>query len=117
MAGAVHRRHHAPVQYTCGVRSRNVVLDGLNLVASFGRLHWNEIGAWLVESGRFLMQPVGWLTGRERSDSFVLDDTRPGLAECAMLITSIRQKLVRRRHVQLARRGSERCSRSVEIGL
>ncbi|MBI2715673.1 MAG: hypothetical protein HYX37_14665 [Rhizobiales bacterium] len=103
----VHRRHHAPVQYTCGVRSRNVVLDGLNLVESLGRLHWNEIGAWLVESGRFLMQPVGWLTGRERSDSFVLDDMRPGFAECAMLLTSMRQKLVRSRHAQLARRRSE----------
>ena len=80
---------------------------GFNLIASLRRLHRNEIGAWLAESGRFLMQPIGWLTGCERSDSFVLDDMRPGFAECAILLTSMRQKLVRSRHAQLARRRSE----------
>ncbi len=107
----VHHRHNAPVQYAYGVRSRNLVLDGLNLVASVRRLHRKDIGAWLNELGRFLMQPIGWLTGRERSDSFVLDDMRPGFAECVMLLNNMRQKMVRSRHAHLTRRRSEREAR------
>jgi predicted ATP-grasp superfamily ATP-dependent carboligase len=99
--------HHPPVQYAHGVRSRNVVLDGLNLVASLRGLHWNEIGDWVVELGRFLMQPIGWLTGRERSDSFVLDDMRPAFAECAVLLRDIRYKFARRCKDHLGRRRSE----------
>ncbi len=103
----VHQRRHAPVQYAFGTRSRNIVLDGLNLVKSICRIRRNEIGAWLAECARFLLQPVGWLTGRERSDSFVLDDLRPAFAECVALMKNISQKVTRSRNDHLARRSSE----------
>lgn len=103
----VHQRHHAQAPYVCGVRSRNVALDGLNLMTSLRRLHRNEIVAWLTELGLFLMQPFSLLTGGERSDSFVLDDLRPGFEECAQLVKSARQKFARNRNTMLARRHSE----------
>ena len=105
----VHNRYQAPVAYRVGVRSRNVVLDGLNLLASLRRLRRNGIGGWLVEVGQFIAQPVGWLTRRERSDSFVIDDLRPAFAECAQLIMSLRHKLSRGRGA-LARRRSEQAA-------
>jgi predicted ATP-grasp superfamily ATP-dependent carboligase len=102
----VHKRHHTPMPYRYGVRSRNVALDGLNLLASLRRLRGNKCGTWLGEIGQFITQPASWLTGRERSDSFVIDDLRPAFAECAQLIMSLHRRHLRGRGV-LARRRSE----------
>jgi predicted ATP-grasp superfamily ATP-dependent carboligase len=93
----VHGRRPAAVSYAGGIRSRNAVLDGMNLLASLRRIGWRDLPAWLVEMGRFLLQPLSWLTGRERSDAFVSDDPRPGFAECALLARSVRDKIVRSR--------------------
>ncbi|HET7680851.1 MAG TPA: ATP-grasp domain-containing protein [Xanthobacteraceae bacterium] len=108
----VHDRRHAPVQYPSGVRSRNAVLDGMNLFKSIGRLGSKDIGSWISEFGKFLLQPLFWLTGRERSDSFVRDDLRPAFAECAMLAKSIKEKVVRAQNVAIRRRRSERATKS-----
>ena len=72
-----------------------LMLDGRNLLSSVRRLHSKQIGAWLAETGIFLLQPFGWLTGRERSDSFVRDDVVPGFAECAVLLKTVWPKLAR----------------------
>jgi predicted ATP-grasp superfamily ATP-dependent carboligase len=104
----VHQTQHPPVQYAVGVRSRNLVLDGFNLFVSIGRLSWGEIGTWIADFGDFLTQPLRWLSGRERSDSFVRDDLRPALWECAILFKSLGQKLTRNRNPQPSRRRSEK---------
>lgn len=100
----VDEHHHAPVRYALGVRSRNIVLDGLNLFTSIRRI---KFGVWLGGLASFLLQPIGWVSGRERSDSFVLDDLRPAIAECAMLLKNVGQKLKRGRNERLARRRGE----------
>lgn len=100
----VHERRHKPVSYAAGVRSRNTVLDAFNLLANLRRLRRGQFGDWVKEFGLFLAQPVGWLTRRERSDTFVLDDLRPALWECATLGKSLAQKRDRDRVRELNRR-------------
>ncbi len=104
----VHERTHAPVQYTVGVTSRNLVLDGFNLVAGFRRLRSEQVGAWIADLGNFVTQPIRWIRGRERSDTFVSDDLRPALWECAVLLRSLIHKRTRNRNPQLNRRRSEK---------
>jgi predicted ATP-grasp superfamily ATP-dependent carboligase len=106
----VHRVHHAPVEYAAGIRSRNLVLDGLNLISSVRHLHGGGFGTWLSDLGDFLTQPLRWLSGRERSDSFVSDDLRPALWECVTLLNSVSQKLTRNRHLKPTRRRSEQAA-------
>lgn len=73
-----------PVDYAAGVRSRNLVLDAHNLLSSARPLR--SIGpGFLAGAGDFLLQPLRWITGQERCDSFVADDPRPGFAELASL--------------------------------
>ena len=105
-----HRTQHAPVQYPAGVRSRNFVLDGFNLFATVRDLRWNQTGTWIAALGDFLTQPIRWLSGRERSDSFVRDDLSPALWECATLAKSLSQKLTRNRNPELNRRRSEQAA-------
>jgi predicted ATP-grasp superfamily ATP-dependent carboligase len=108
----VHDRRHERVQYPSGIRSRNAVLDGMNLFKSIGRLGSKDIGNWISEFGKFLLQPLFWLTGRERSDTFVRDDLRPAFAECAMLARSIKERIARAQNIALRRRRSERTAKS-----
>lgn len=95
---------HPRVAYEPGIRSRNFFLDGLNLLRR--ARHLAAGGAWLKDVGDFLAQPAGWLTGRERSDSFVLDDLKPGLWECATFAGAIARKFARR-HAAPARREAD----------
>ena len=104
----VHGTRHPSVSYAAGIRARNLVLDGFNLFAGIRRLGTGEAGAWLAELGDFLMQPVRWASGTERSDSFVGDDLRPALWECAVLLQSLGQKLTRHRNPEPNRRRSEK---------
>ena len=104
----VHQTQHVPVQYPIGIRSRNLVLDGFNLFAGVRHLRRSEIGTWVAGLGDFLTQPIRWLSGRERSDSFVSDDLRPALWECALLFKSVGQKLTRNRNPEPNRRRSEK---------
>lgn len=104
----VHGVQHPPVAYPAGVRSRNVMLDGLNLLAGARRLHGRrEVAAWIAEFGDFLAQPARWLSGRERSDSFVGDDLSPALWECGILAQSLAHKLTRHRNPRPGRRRGE----------
>lgn len=102
-----HGTQHASFRYREGIRARNLLLDGFNLFERVRRLRRNQIGTWLADLGSFFMQPVGWMTGSERSDSFVIDDMRPGLWECLTLVRSIGQKLSRIRNPEPNRRRSE----------
>lgn len=104
----VHRTRHAPIDYPAGIRARNLLLDGFNLLASARTLRQEAIGAWMSHLGDFLTQPVRWLTGRERSDTFVMDDPWPGLWECVTLPRNIGQKLTRGRNSKPNRRYSDR---------
>lgn len=106
----VHRVHHAPVEYAAGIRSRNLILDGLNLISSARHLHRDGFGTWLGDLGDFLTQPIRWLSGRERSDSFVRDDLRPALWECLTLLSSVSQKLARNQNPKPNRRRSEQAA-------
>jgi predicted ATP-grasp superfamily ATP-dependent carboligase len=106
----VHQRQHPPVQYRVGVRARNLVLDGFNLFAGLRYLQRGQIGAWCADVGDFLVQPIRWMTGQERSDSFVSDDLRPALWECAVLFQSLREKRQRNGKLQLNRRRSEQAA-------
>jgi hypothetical protein len=89
----VHQVHHAPVEYPAGIRSRNFVLDGFNLISSVRYLQRGEGPTWFGDVGDFLTQPIRWVSGRERSDSFVGDDLRPALWECADLLLNVGRKL------------------------
>ena len=104
----VHEKQHAAAGYAEGIRARNLILDGFNLVAGVRRLHWDQAGAWIADLGDFLTQPIRWLTGSERSDTFVVDDVRPGFWECLTLIRSIGQKITRTRNPEPKRRRTER---------
>jgi predicted ATP-grasp superfamily ATP-dependent carboligase len=106
----VERRRAAQVEYPVGIRSRNVVLDGLNLFASLRRLRPGQWGSWLAELGRFLAQPAYWLGGSEKSDTFVSDDLRPAFWECATLLKSVLQKRERAQSAFLRRRDSEQAA-------
>jgi predicted ATP-grasp superfamily ATP-dependent carboligase len=106
----VHQAQHPPVQYRVGVRARNLVLDAFNLFAAIRYLRRGHIGAWFADVGDFLAQPIRWVTGQERSDSFVSDDLRPAFWECATLLQSLREKLQRNRTPQLNRRRNERAA-------
>jgi predicted ATP-grasp superfamily ATP-dependent carboligase len=106
----VHQVRHAPVPYAVGVRSRNLVLDGFNLFSSLRHLRRGEFVTWLADLGDFLTQPIRWVTGLERSDSFVTDDLRPALWECATLLRSVGQKMTRNKATELNRRRSEQAA-------
>lgn len=110
----VHQIQHAPVRYQVGVRSRNLMLDGFNLFSGIRNLRWGQFGTWIADLGDFLTQPIRWFSGRERSDSFVSDDLRPALWECAILLRSLSQKLTRNRNPQPNRRRSEK-ARAFEV--
>jgi hypothetical protein len=73
----VHGEEHAPREYRNGIRSRNLVLDGFNLIGEARRGRVN-----LATIANYLGQPFGWISGRERSDSFVRDDLKPAFWEC-----------------------------------
>jgi predicted ATP-grasp superfamily ATP-dependent carboligase len=68
--------------YEVGVRSRNFLLDGYNLLKRLRQIRPANVIPWLVDAGDFCLQPLRWLTGKERSDTFVADDIRPALWEC-----------------------------------
>ena len=103
----VDGKEHPPVDYPVGVRSRNFVLDGHNIVSSLRHLDRAGPLALLKDVGDFLLQPVGLLTGRETSDSFVADDFMPGFAELASLAGSLSNKRTRAAGVIPQRRLSD----------
>jgi predicted ATP-grasp superfamily ATP-dependent carboligase len=70
----------APQQkFRIGLRSRNFLLDGLNILRHFGRE--KSVGTLIRDIGDFALQPVRWVFGRETSDGFAMDDLKPGFSE------------------------------------
>ena len=112
-----HRQRRAPISYTPGIKSRNFVLDGLNLLIAI-RDRKRRLAFVAKECGLFLTQPLRWLTGSERSDTFVLDDFMPAVWELAGLVRSVRQKKARSGNAALKRRRSEGAtlSESANVG-
>ena len=78
-----------PVAYRAGVRSRNVLLDGFNLLNATRRRRLGGIKAVVAAWADFLAQPFWLMTGHEYSDSFTLDDPAPGFAEIMTLLKRI----------------------------
>ena len=90
---AVNGKVRARAGYSAGIRSRNLALDGLELLARLQRMRARELAGWAGDVVGFLSQPLRWLTGSERSDSFVGDDLKPAFAEIAGLLRHARRKL------------------------
>lgn len=80
-----------PVTYRAGVRSRNTVLDGFNILRSLS--HGRPFGNFLADVAVFVLQPVWWLIGREKNDSFVADDLLPGMIELVRLPRDMLRKV------------------------
>ena len=76
------------VNYSAGIMARNFALDGRNLLADAPKLRAPEFGRWLSDVADFLTQPMRWLAGTERSDTFVKDDFMPAFLECVRLVRS-----------------------------
>ena len=85
-----HRQREEP-SYALGIRSRNFMMDGKNLVKNLKQTRAAGIVAWLLDVGDFALQPLRWLSGRERSDSFVGDDLAPAFAEFGLLFTKLKK--------------------------
>jgi predicted ATP-grasp superfamily ATP-dependent carboligase len=103
----VHQQVHPQAPYREGVMSRNITLDALNLISSLRRRSRGGFGSWLRAAGGFVTQPVRWATGKECSDSFVLDDLRPAFSEFAQLAAILREKRHRDRVGKPRRRRNE----------
>lgn len=93
----VHGARHPQADYSAQIRSRNFVLDALNLLAGLRDLRKGGIGPWLAGLGDFLWQPLRWPSGRERSDSFVADDLGPAFWQFALLLKRLPRELSRGR--------------------
>jgi hypothetical protein len=88
---------HPPARtYPSGRRSRNLVLDGNNLVSSFRRAGLAGTPEFVRGLLNFLMHPFLCLSGREASDSFAADDPLPGVFECLTLVPELRRKIAAR---------------------
>lgn len=83
---------HPPVNYRVGMRSRNFMLDGLNLSSQIANAKIRDIPATMLDIGDFAIQPLRWITRAETSDSFVSDDLAPALAEFINLPKELRRK-------------------------
>jgi predicted ATP-grasp superfamily ATP-dependent carboligase len=103
----VHGNVHPPVSYPAGIRARNLVLDGANLFSSVRRLSSGELARRLNDIADFVSQPWRWMTGRERSDTFVRDDLKPALWECLTLYRTLAEKRRRSRSLHPNRRRPE----------
>lgn len=67
--------------YRSGVRSRNLLLDAFNLVKAMRGMTPARLLPWCADAADFMLQPLRWISGSERSDSIVADDLRPALQE------------------------------------
>ncbi len=79
----VEGRRPAARPYRAGVRSRNLLLDGFNIVKALHGMTPSRLLPWCADAAGFLLQPLRWITGTERSDSIVSDDIHPALQEFA----------------------------------
>lgn len=94
---------HPEPPYRVGLRARNFLRDLNAIVMTFGAgvAYWPRA---LLRLGGFLCQPIGWLLGRERSDTFARDDLRPAFAQLLMAGTTATNRAHRRANPKLERR-------------
>lgn len=75
--------------YAIGVRSRNILLDANNLI----RQHRQSGVRGFVELCRdvfdFITQPLRWITGREKTDSFSFADMAPACREVSAAMQQV----------------------------
>jgi hypothetical protein len=98
------------IQYQAGIRVRNLLLDGFNLIKRLRHLPARRFGSWIVGLGDYLTQPIRWLSGAERSDTFVLHDIRPGFQELIKLGQNSGNMLTRTWNPKPRRRRSEQAA-------
>lgn len=84
----VHGKSGPEQTYAIGVRSRNILLDANNLLQQFRRGGFSGLGNWCRDMFDFITQPVRWIAGLEKADSFRFDDMAPVYGE---IIAAIRQ--------------------------
>lgn len=89
--------------YSIDLRGRNFLRDlhAIAMTVRSGPRHWPRA---LLRLGGFFLQPLGWLTGRERSDTLALDDLRPGIAQLLLAPRIAANRARRRAHSDLERR-------------
>jgi predicted ATP-grasp superfamily ATP-dependent carboligase len=78
-------KRHPPITYKPGIRSRNITLDGFNLLKMIPRLRGSTVLPWMGGLADYAVQPLRWIANREFNDSFARDDMRPGFAEIAWI--------------------------------
>ena len=99
-----------PVLYRAGIRSRNTLLDGFNLLKASRQRRFKSLGAGLAAWADYFAQPIWWALGREHSDSFTLDDPVPGFVE----IWDLFKRLARPNMHEPDRRPSDRSATSAQ---
>jgi predicted ATP-grasp superfamily ATP-dependent carboligase len=95
----VHNIQHAQVEYPSGIVGRNFALDGRNLLSGVRDLRPANLSSWIHDVSNFLTQPARWLTGKERSDSFAVDDLSPAVWECVTLAQALGKRIGRKREL------------------
>lgn len=78
--------------YALGMRSRNLILDGKNVLTSAYGSGVSGIPTFFSGLISYLAHPFLCLAGREVSDSFAADDPMPGLAEFADLAPELMRR-------------------------
>ncbi len=77
----VHDRVPPTFHYADSVRSRNVLLDANNLLKQLIRQGRHGIFNWTLDVVDFCVQPLRWITGKEKPDTIDIDDPIPALKE------------------------------------
>jgi len=108
----VEGRNHEAIDYRVGVRSRNVVLDARNLIANLVANGIGNRASALRDIADFCLMPFYLMTGRERSDSIVLDDPLPAVQEILDIVKNIRNNRFRQSQNELNRRATDRIAAS-----
>ena len=78
--------------YRIGVRGRNALINAYDILL---RTSEEGAGSALRTAGslaNFAFQPVGWITGKEFSDTFVWDDVEPGFRELLAIPSLVRRR-------------------------
>ncbi len=88
----VEGKTHTEQNYALGVRSRNILLDANNLLKRLRRNGMTSLGQWVIDAAEFASQPVHWIRGKEKTDSFALDDVSPAVEELMSLFMPNRER-------------------------
>jgi predicted ATP-grasp superfamily ATP-dependent carboligase len=88
----VHQVQHERVFYPIGIKSRNLMLDGFNLLRQTREGGHGQSNHLVADILNYITQPLRWLIGTEHSDSFVSDDLKPAFWEFFSLLRSLRER-------------------------